>query len=77
MSVEFESEANEFSEVMNRFLRSLNAEKRIVFVRRYWYADSIQAIASQRHLSQSKVKSMLFRTRNHLKAYLEKEGYPL
>ncbi|MGE5396909.1 MAG: hypothetical protein ACM3MK_05155 [Chitinophagales bacterium] len=46
----------------------------MVFVRRYWYADSIQTIAGRFQMSESKVKSMLLRTRNKLKIYLKKEG---
>jgi len=42
---------------------------------RYWYMDSISDIAKQFAFSESKVKSMLYRTRNKLRTMLEKEGY--
>ena len=48
-----------------------------MFIRRYWYMDSIADIAQRFSLSQSKVKTMLFRSRAQLRAYLEKEGYVL
>jgi len=72
--VEREYEATLVTGVINTCLLSLEKERRMVFVRRYWYADSIQAIAARYHMSESKVKSMLFRTRKTLKAALEREG---
>ena len=62
-------------EAINGFLGTLSEEKRNVFVRRYWYLDSVEAISKRFALSQSKVKTMLFRSRNQLRAYLEREGY--
>ncbi|MBQ4613237.1 MAG: RNA polymerase sigma factor [Clostridia bacterium] len=64
-------------EALNRFLGSLSEQKRCVFVRRYWFADSVTAIAARYSISQSKVKSMLWRCRNELRQYLVKEGYDL
>ncbi len=64
----------EIGEVLNRFLRSLQKEKRIIFMRRYWYAQSIREIAEDFQLTEGKVKMSLSRTRTKLKEYLEKEG---
>lgn len=58
---------------INDFLSTLPKIKRIIFVRRYWYMSEINTIAKQYNMSESKVKSMLFRIRNQLKNYLEKE----
>ena len=66
-----------FGEIINNFLASLDKEKRNIFVRRYWYLDSISSISNYFSLSESKVKTTLFRCRNKLKKYLEKEGYVL
>lgn len=60
---------------LNRFLGTLNIVERKVFVCRYWYLDSPQGIAEQFCFSQSKVVSMLHRTRGKLRKHLEKEGY--
>ena len=49
-------------------------ENRIYFVRRYWYGESIAEIASAFQVSEEKIKSSLFRTRNQLKSALEMEG---
>ena len=48
-------------------------EERNVFIRRYWYGDSIKDIAKRFFISESKVKSVLFKTRNKLRAYLQQE----
>lgn len=64
-------------ELLNRFLGSLPQEKRNVFIRRYWYMDSVEQIAQGYGMSAGKVKSILFRCRKQLKELLEKEGYAL
>ncbi|MCL2198231.1 MAG: sigma-70 family RNA polymerase sigma factor [Defluviitaleaceae bacterium] len=52
------------------FLRGLDADARFIFMRRYWYADSIATIAKNYRVSESKVKSSLLRTRRKLKNHL-------
>lgn len=64
-------------DALNGFLGTLSEEKRNVFLRRYWYLDSIADISKRFVLSESKVKTMLFRSRNMLREYLVKEGYTL
>ncbi len=64
-------------EAINGFLRSLTDEKRRVFIRRYWYMNSISQISKDFDISESKVKSMLMRCRLELKNYLIKEGIKL
>jgi RNA polymerase sigma-70 factor (ECF subfamily) len=61
-------------QAISRFLEGCDQATRVVFLRRYWYADSIGDIAKRYHISESKVKSMLFRCRNKLRRYLEQEG---
>lgn len=61
-------------DALDHFLEKLPKIKRMVFVRRYWYLSTIKDIGMQYGISESKVKSMLFRTRNDLKNYFEKEG---
>ncbi len=62
---------------INGFLATLDSRKRRVFVRRYWYMDSVEDIARRCGLSPSNVKSILFRSRGRLREYLIKEGYDL
>lgn len=62
----------EFAECITAFLHAQSYTKRVVFVRRYWYCDTIAEIASAYRFSESKVKSMLMRMRNELKIFLER-----
>ncbi len=66
-----------FADIINKFLASLPLEKRNIFLRRYWYLDSIADISMRFGCSESKIKTTLFRSRNQLREYLEKEGYTL
>ena len=67
-------EGEEIGQVLNRFLDSISLESRLIFMRRYWYTDSVQEIAARYNISQSKVKTQLHRTRNKLQLFLESEG---
>ena len=73
-SVEREIEMSELEKAINAFVMSLPITERRVFICRYWYMDSISAICEQFKFSQSKIKSMLHRTRGKLLYYLKKEG---
>lgn len=73
-SVEQAVEAKLLSDVINSFVKSLPDTERSVFLCRYWYMDSVESIAKEFGFSQSKVKSMLYRTREKLRARLIKEG---
>lgn len=61
-------------EALNRFLAELPHKKRMIFVQRYWYLLPIKELADLYGSSESQTKSLLFRVRNALKTYLEKEG---
>ena len=67
-------EGEEIGAVLNLFLEGLSPENRRIFLRRYWYTDSIQEIADRYGISQSKVKTQLHRTRKKLQSLLESEG---
>ena len=64
-------------EALDGFLRTLDGEKRNIFLRRYWYLDSITDVSKRFALSESKVKTTLYRCRKRLREHLEKEGYVL
>ncbi len=68
-------ESHELVRLLNRFLSDLPATQRQVFLARYWYGAAVKDIARQFGFSESKVKSMLHRTREKLRLTLEKEGY--
>lgn len=67
-------EGKEIGRVINAFLAGLSLENRLLFMRRYWYCESIAEIADRYHISQSKVKTRLHRLRNQLKVQMEQEG---
>ena len=67
----------ELAKAISSFLNSVSQEKRVIFVRRYFYLDSISEISKRCAVTESKVKSSLYRTRNELREYLIKEGYTL
>ncbi|MCL2634194.1 MAG: sigma-70 family RNA polymerase sigma factor [Oscillospiraceae bacterium] len=73
-NTESEYDRREVGKSVSDFLNSLSKDNRVVFVRRYWYADSVAEIAQHFKMNENKVKSILYRTRNKLKLYLEKEG---
>ncbi|MCR5267540.1 MAG: sigma-70 family RNA polymerase sigma factor [Lachnospiraceae bacterium] len=62
---------------INSFLAGLEETNRKIFVRRYFYVDALSDIAKAYGMSESGVKSQLFRLRQKLKEFLEKEGYEL
>ncbi|MCL2187233.1 MAG: sigma-70 family RNA polymerase sigma factor [Defluviitaleaceae bacterium] len=73
-TVEEEAEAGQITAAIDASLRKMGQEMRLVFMRRYWHADSLENIAERYSMSLGKVKSMLFRARKKLKSDLEGEG---
>ena len=67
--------ADELALSINAFLATCSEDQRNIFVRRYWYFDTVAEISKKYGYSQSKVKTALFRMREGLKQHLEKEGY--
>ena len=70
-SVEEEYENGRLADALNAFLASLDAEKRAIFLRRYYYSQSIAEIALSLRMSESKVKVTLHRIREKLRRELE------
>ena len=73
-SVANELENQHIENAIGEFLWAQDSEKRNIFIRRYWYFDSIQTICKQTGSSESRVKSILFRMRQKLREHLESEG---
>ena len=74
-NVEMEYERKELIRAYVKFLDTLPVTERRVFLCRYWYVDSVEAIAEKFGFSQSKVKTMLYRTRAKLRKQLAEEGF--
>ena len=66
--------AKELAEIINRFLDTLSYEDKFVFMRRYWYADSLADIAKMAGMSYNSAAVRLHRVRGKLKKLLLKEG---
>ena len=69
-----EADERELGRVLDAFLRTLTPENQMVFLRRYWYVDTIAEIAVRYGISESAVQMRLNRTRSKLAMYLAKEG---
>ncbi len=73
-TVESDYEAKELTQYLNAFLRELGREDRYLFMRRYWYGDGVGEIARNLGMTPHNVSVRLFRLRQKLQTYLQKEG---
>ncbi len=73
-SVEEAYDAKVLSEAINGFLAALSYSDRFLFVRRYWYSDSVQDIAALTGSTANSVAVRLYRLREKLRHHLIKEG---
>ena len=73
-NVEQTMDERELGAAIDRFLRTISEKQCSLFLRRYWYAESISQIAERFSMKENTVKSMLFRTREQLRVFLQKEG---
>ena len=67
--------AEKLAEAISRFLRTQDELRRKIFVRRYWYGDSLSDIAERFGINEKTAATYLFRTRKKLKTFLIKEGH--
>ena len=68
-------EARELGNAIDRFLDLQSAQTRAIFLRRYWFGDSVKDIAHSLGMKEPAVSLRLSRTREKLRVFLEKEGY--
>lgn len=73
-NVEQAYEQKELAAFINRFLKTISKDDRVIFLCRYWRFFSVSEIALSQHFSESKVKTSLHRTRKKLHNFLESEG---
>lgn len=76
-SLEDTLSARELGRLLDAFLDSLKAEDRYIFLRRYWYADAVSAVAESLGMRPNSVSVRLNRIRDRLRDYLIKEGYKI
>ncbi len=72
-TIDEELETKRLSEIISAFLRELPEVQANVFIRRYWYFDTVADIAKRFDFGESKTKMMLKKTRDALLEYLKKE----
>lgn len=68
-----EATDEELGKAIDEFLGTLSEDIRGVFLRKYWFFDSVSEIAERCGFSESKVNNILYRTRQKLRDYLKKE----
>ena len=74
-SIEELLDARELGQAIDRFLDTISKENRVLFLRRYWFGDSVKHLAKATGMSENTVSVRLSRLRSQLKVYLaEKEG---
>lgn len=74
-SVEHELEAKELAAAISRWLRTLDQDDRVLFVRRYWYGEPLHALAAEWGLDSNRMAKKMLRLRRSLKQSLEQEGF--
>lgn len=70
-------EAKELARTISDYLRTVTEEARKLFIYRYYDMESLKESAALLGITEAKAKTLLFRTRQGLKGYLEKEGWSL
>ena len=68
-------EQKQLIETINVFLKKLPKEKRILFIKRYWFMESVKQLAKDYKISETGISMRLSRIRSELKSHLIKEGY--
>ena len=72
-----EFDRKQMQDAINSFLGSLSKEKCALFVRRYWYSESISEIAERYCMSENHVSVSLYRLRKKFHDYLIERGFEL
>lgn len=72
-SVEEETDTRILAAVIGEWLCSLPQDDRALFLRRYWFCDSLEVLADECGTTPNKLAGRLFRLRQKLKTTLEKE----
>lgn len=76
-SLEEQLSARELGCVIDRFLAGESRENRRLFLRRYWFGESVAALAAEVGMGENAVSARLSRMRKRLRVHLEEEGFPI
>ncbi len=74
-SPEEAADENALTQAIAAFLKTQNDTARRIFVRRYWYCDSMREIAADYGETEARISSQLYRTRQKLREHLKGEGF--
>ncbi|HKL10384.1 MAG TPA: sigma-70 family RNA polymerase sigma factor [Clostridia bacterium] len=74
LSVEQEIEGRELTETINFWLLSIPADDRVLFIRRYWFGDTLINLAAECGTTPNKLAGRIYRLRKRLRKFLESEG---
>ena len=69
-TAEDELDARELARILGEFLDALTVENRVIFLRRYWFADSCRDIAELVGLTEKNISVRLTRIREKMRRYL-------
>lgn len=75
--VEHDIEEKELTAFINKWLKTLPGEDRVLFLRRYWMGDALKELEKEYQISHGKMAKKMYNLRANLKTALEKEGYSL
>lgn len=76
-NVEEQIEYQELKRLIAIFIENLPKEKRVLFLRRYWFLESMTEIAKDYNITSKNVSMKLLRIRKELKEFLKREGFEL
>lgn len=76
-NVENQIELRELKWIIAKFIENLPKEKRILFLRRYWFLQSVKEIAQDYETTPKNMSVKLLRIRKELKEYLKEEGFEI
>ncbi len=76
-NTESEVSAKELTAAIDSFLDGIDTDSRVIFMRRYWFSDSVRDIARRMKMSENSVSVRLLRTRERLRDHLRKEGFEI
>jgi len=75
--VEHEIEEKELTAFINKWLKTLPSEERVLFLRRYWWGETLKELEKEYQISHGKMAKKMYNLRASLRTALEKEGYSL
>ena len=77
INIEDQAERRELIGMVNDYLEGIKTEDRVLFVRRYYFGESVKALSEEYGCSENRMTQKLLKLRRKLKAFVKKGGYEL